>query len=115
MKQKGKCKERTLAGTDVKIREQQQHPQFKSQGTGHSFFNRWGGGGGGWWDLRGAMPKNMALKGEPDKKMLGLKGGHQRNSFKFCSDSICDNANNLPECQFLKVLIVKRPFATLAI
>ena len=29
----------------------------------------------------------------------GVKGGHQRNSFKFCSDGIRDNANNLPECQ----------------
>ena len=57
------------------------------------------------------MPKNMALKGEPRKNMLGVKGGHQRNCFKFCSDGICDNANNLPECQFLEVLIVKnRPF-----
>ena len=33
------------------------------------------------------------------KKIQGVKRGHQRNSFKFCSDGIRDNANNLPECQ----------------
>lgn len=27
------------------------------------------------------------------------RGGQQKNSFKFCNDNICDNANNLPECQ----------------
>ena len=32
--------------------------------------------------------------------MVGLKGGHpQKNPFKFCSAGICNNANNLPECQ----------------
>ena len=46
------------------------------------------------------MPKNMALKGGPGKKIMGVKGGeggHQINSFKFCSDGICDNTSDLPE------------------
>ena len=49
----------------------------------------------------GGMPKNMALKGGSGKKIMGVKGGgsHQINSFKFCSDGICDNTNDLPECQ----------------
>jgi len=46
----------------------------------------------------GGMPKNMASKGG-GKKNWGKRGDHQKNSFKFCRDSICDNANNLPECQ----------------
>ena len=43
----------------------------------------------------------MALKGGPGKKIMGVKGGggHKMNSFKFCSDSICDNTNDLPDCQ----------------
>ena len=46
----------------------------------------------GWWDLSRGMPKNMTLEGGPGKKILGVKGGGQpRNSFKFCSDGICDN------------------------
>ena len=48
------------------------------------------------------MPKNMALKGGVRQKNNGCKGGggsHQINSFKFCSDGICDNTNDLPECQ----------------
>ena len=36
----------------------------------------------------GSCQKNMAAKGRPGKKILGVKGG----CFKFCSDSgICDN------------------------
>ena len=51
--------------------------------------------------FEGGYAKNMALKGGGgSKKIMGVKrGGHQINSFKFCSDGICDNANNLPECQ----------------
>ena len=47
------------------------------------------------------MKKIMALKGGSKEKVLGLRGGggSLRNSFKFCSDSICNNANSLPECQ----------------
>ena len=38
----------------------------------------------------------MALKGEQrQKKNWGCKGGLTK-FFKFCSDGICDNANNLP-------------------
>ena len=42
--------------------------------------------------------KNMALK-ESKLKIFGLKGDHQKNSLKFCSDGICNNANSLPVCQ----------------
>lgn len=45
----------------------------------------------------GGMLKNMASRGGGAGKKLWVKsGGHQKNSFKFCSDSICDNANNQP-------------------
>ena len=39
----------------------------------------------------GCMPKNMASKG--GRENIGCKGGRgsQKNSFKFCSDDICDN------------------------
>ena len=39
------------------------------------------------------MPKNMASMGGgmQAKKILGVEGGHQKKSFKFCSDGICDN------------------------
>ena len=48
----------------------------------------------------GGMPRNMASRGGRAGKIPWVKrGGHQKNSFKFCNDSICDNANNLPECQ----------------
>ena len=48
----------------------------------------------------GGMPRNMASMGGSAGKIHWVKrGGHQKNSFKFCNDSICDNANNLPECQ----------------
>ena len=43
--------------------------------------------------------KNMALKEESKLKILGLKGHHRKNSLKFSSDSICNNANSLPVCQ----------------
>ena len=46
------------------------------------------------------MKKNMAFKGEIKRKNGGLKrGSPQKNPFKFCSAGICNNANNLPECQ----------------
>ena len=46
------------------------------------------------------MKKNMAFKGEIKRKNGGLKrGSPQKNLFKFCSAGICNNANNLPECQ----------------
>ena len=50
---------------------------------------------GGWWDLRGAMQKNMASKGGPARKIWCVKGGGvtKKISFKFSSDSICNNAN----------------------
>ena len=42
----------------------------------------------------GGNAKN-GFKGEPGKKILSVKEGggegHQKNSFKFCSDGICDN------------------------
>ena len=41
----------------------------------------------------GAVKKNMALMGESKEKTLGLKGRPPKNSFKFCSDGICNNAN----------------------
>ena len=42
----------------------------------------------------------MAFKGEIKRKNGGLKrGSPQKNLFKFCSAGICNNANNLPECQ----------------
>ena len=42
----------------------------------------------------------MAFKGEIKRKNGGLKrGSPQKNPFKFCSAGICNNANNLPECQ----------------
>ena len=49
----------------------------------------------------GCMPRNMASRGggRAGKIHWVKRGGHQKNSFKFCNDSICDNANNLPECQ----------------
>ena len=40
------------------------------------------------------MPKNMASKGGPAEKIWCVKGGHQKkNSFKFSSDSICNDPN----------------------
>lgn len=59
-----------------------------------------------------ACQKN-AFKGGRQAKNIGCKrggGGHQRNSFKFCSDGICDNANNLPESQKLAVLMFSLKF-----
>ena len=45
--------------------------------------------------------KKKALKGRGSvAKNIGFKGGGlQKNSPKFCSDGICNNANNLPESQ----------------
>ena len=41
------------------------------------------------------MPKNMASKGRARQKNIKCKGGggggHQKNSFKFRSEGICDN------------------------
>ena len=54
-------------------------------------FQQVGWAGGIW---VGGMPKNMALEGGPEEKILGVKGGgggQPRNSFKFWSDGICDN------------------------
>ena len=72
-----------------------------------------GGGGGGafWWDLRGgACQKIWPPRGVTGNKMLGVRGGggHQRNSFKFCSDTVCDNANNLPEYQIPAFLMFRK-------
>ena len=40
------------------------------------------------------MQKNMASKGGPARKIWCVKGGgHQKISFKFSSDSICNNAS----------------------
>ena len=52
-----------------------------------------GGGGGGGGGLGGAMPKKRAGGGggAGKKKNGGKSGGHQKNSFKFCSDGICGN------------------------
>ena len=54
----------------------------------------------------GGMPKNMASKGGPAKKnMVCNRGGHQKNTFKFGSDSICNNANisaRRPKIAFLR-------------
>ena len=58
------------------------------------------------------MPKKCLQRG-CQAKNIGCKGGgggHQRNSFKFCSDGICDNANNLPESQKLAVLMFSLKF-----
>ena len=41
-------------------------------------------------------------KGGQKERILSLRGGggsSPKNSFKFCSDGICNNANSLPECQ----------------
>ena len=57
--------------------------------------------------------KKMPSKGGARQKILGVRGGgggHQRNSFKFCSDGICDNANNLPKAQKLAVLMFSLKF-----
>ena len=65
-------------------------------GTVHFILGR-----GGWWDLRRERhAQKYGFKGRGAGKKLWIKsGGHQKNSFKFCSDSICDKANNQPECQ----------------
>ena len=44
------------------------------------------------------MPKNMASRGG-GKKHWVKRGVTKTNSFKFCRDTIYDNANNRPECQ----------------
>ena len=62
------------------------------------FLTVWGGGWGCWWDLRGECPKRW-FGGGRQKNIWYKGGGHQTNSFKFCSDGFCDKANNLPECQ----------------
>ena len=50
--------------------------------------------------FEGGHAKKYGSKGGGPTKIMGVnRGGHQINSFKFCSDGICDNANNLPECQ----------------
>ena len=51
-----------------------------------------------WWVLKGSWKKWLYSRGSKEK-ILGLKGGHGKIFFKFCSDSICNNANSLPDCQ----------------
>ena len=46
--------------------------------------------------------KKKTLKGTGGgvkRKILGVKGDHQKNSFKSRSDGICRTANSLPECR----------------
>ena len=62
------------------------------------FLTVWGGGGGVLVGFKGGMPKKM-VGGGRQKNIWYKGGGHQTNSFKFCSDGFCDKANNLPECQ----------------
>ena len=58
----------------------------------------WVGGLAGFEGGGGGM-KKLALKGgSKDKKNIGFRGGSLKNSFKFSSDGICNNANSLPEC-----------------
>ena len=64
----------------------------------------WGGGSGGIWE--GGMPKIWPQRGWQAIKCWG--GGHQRNSFKFCSDTVYDNANNLPEYQIPAFLMFRK-------
>ena len=51
-----------------------------------------------WWVLKGSWKKWLYSR-RSKEKILGLNGGHGKNFFKFCSDSICNNANSLPDCQ----------------
>ena len=51
-----------------------------------------------WWVLKGSWKKWLYSR-RSKEKILGLKGGHGKIFFKFCSDSICNNANSLPDCQ----------------
>ena len=54
--------------------------------------------------------QKYGFKGRGAGKKLWVKsGGHQKNSFKFCSDSICDKANNQPECQ-KPAFVISRKF-----
>ena len=48
--------------------------------------------------LEGGM-KKMALKWGSKEKIVFIKGGSPKISFKFCSDGICKKAKSLPECQ----------------
>ena len=53
----------------------------------------------------------MALKRGVKRKIVGIKArGYPTNSFKFCSDGGCDNANIpfLPECQKLAFLMFRK-------
>ena len=43
--------------------------------------------------------KKMALKWGSKEKIVFIKGGSPKISFKFCSDGICKKAKSLPECQ----------------
>lgn len=43
--------------------------------------------------------ERMNLWGGGRRKILGVKGGVTKNSFKFCNDGICNCANRLPQCQ----------------
>ena len=50
--------------------------------------------------FEGEHAKKYGFKGGTRQKNNGCKGGeggHQINSFKFCSDGICDNTSDLPE------------------
>ena len=64
------------------------------------FLIKWGGWGG-WRDLKGGGGhEKIGFKGWiKRKKNIGFRGGSLKNSFKFSSDGICNNANSLPECQ----------------
>ena len=61
--------------------------------------------------MRGGMPKNMASKGGPAKKIRCVKGGSPKKfAFKFSSDSICNNANfsaRMPKDSVSKLLEIQ--------
>ena len=54
------------------------------------------------------MPKNMASKGVGSRKIWCVKRGHQKNAFKFSSDSIYNNASisaRRPKIAFLTTVL----------
>ena len=60
--------------------------------------------------FEGGMRKNMALKGGGGSKgkIVGLKGGSPKKSFKYGSDSICNNANSLPRMPNTSVSYIQK-------
>ena len=51
------------------------------------------------------MGKKYGFKGGASRKIVVCKGAHQKNAFKFSSDSICNNANinaRRPKIAFLR-------------